>query len=109
MTAATAVKVTYRKTKQGEWVAYGPASALRVGAVTVSKRSGETKVETVARLGRPFQVDGTAMVYGYLATDEAPRRTQRGRYESRSCEECQWVEDAGDCNGCSRHRGNPRN
>jgi hypothetical protein len=107
MTTATATtKVTYRKTKTGEWVAYGPASALRVGAVTVSKRSGETKVETVARLGKPFPVDGTAMVYGYL---EAPRRTQRGRYESRSCEECQWVEDAGDCNGCSRHRGNPRN
>lgn len=66
--------ISYRKTKAGEWVAYGPADALRVGPVTVAKKSGETKSETVSRLGRPFSVDGRQMVYGYLApSTPAPR------------------------------------
>lgn len=60
--------ITYRKTRQGEWVAYGPAAALRAGAtVTVTKRSGETKAERIASVGRPFTAGGIQMAYGYLA------------------------------------------
>ena len=31
-----AAAITYRKTQQGEWVAYGPASVMRTGGVTVT-------------------------------------------------------------------------
>jgi hypothetical protein len=111
-----AAAITYRKTQQGEWVAYGPAAAMRKGAVTVSKRDGSIKTEQVERLGKTFTVGGVPMCYGYLAKTAPVRSAGRGegscrhaRYESRSCDDCQWVEDAGDANGCSRHRGNPRN
>jgi len=68
--------VTYRRTKSGEWVVYGPASVVRVGAVEVVKLSGEAKIEQVESLGRPFRVDGVEMVYGYLA------------HSAQMCEEC---------------------
>lgn len=112
MTTATAT-ITYRKTKTGEWVAYGPAAAVKANAyITVAKRSGQTKTELVERVGRPFDVDGVQMVYGYLAdgVSAAPARSYYStRSTARSCEACQDVEDMGDANGCSRHRGAPRN
>lgn len=105
-----AAAITYRKTRQGEWVAYGTTSAVRIGAVTVTKKDGSIKTEHVERIGKSFTVAGVPMCYGYLARSApAPRSYQRARYESYSCEDCQWVEDAGDAMGCSRHRGNPRN
>jgi hypothetical protein len=64
--------ITYRKTQQtGEWVAFGPVSEVRVGAVTVEKRSGEKKQEQVVRLGNPFPDGGIMCVYGYLAPKAA--------------------------------------
>lgn len=107
-----AAAITYRKTQQGEWVAYGTTSAVRVGAVTVTKKDGSIKTEQVTRLGKTFTVAGVPMVYGYLAKSApAPRRSARRNtwMGSYSCDDCQWVEDAGDMNGCSRHRGNPQN
>ena len=98
--------ITYRKTKTGEWVAYGPAAALSTGPVTITKKDGSTKTETIERLGRPFTAAGTQMVYGYLAaavpqtqSDEefyaafaamrapqpAPKSPAPGR---RTCDEC---------------------
>lgn len=86
--------IAYRKTKAGQWVAYGPAAILRPGEVVVTKRDGSTKVELVERLGRPFEVDGVEMVYGYLAT-RAPRGFQpaggggcTGRMDCH-CETCE--------------------
>lgn len=77
-TAAPA-EITYRKTKAGEWVAYGPADSIHPGAVvTVTKKSGETTTERVARTGRTFEVDGVEMVYGYLDASE-PRRPRNTR------------------------------
>lgn len=68
--------ITYRKTKQGEWVAYGLSSAIKPGAdVTVTKRSGETKTEHIAAVGKAFAVDGKQMAYGYLA--ETGKSTSR--------------------------------
>ncbi len=32
MSTQTATKITYRKTKAGQWVAYGPATAITKGA-----------------------------------------------------------------------------
>ena len=107
-----AAAITYRKTQQGEWVAYGPASVMRTGGVTVTKRDGSIKTEQVERIGKTFTVSGIQMVYGYLAKSApAPRSSHRRNtwQGSYSSDDCQWVEDAGDCGGCSRHRGNPQN
>lgn len=73
--------VTYRKTKAGTWVVFGPASAVKVGRVEVVKRDGSRKTETVTGLGKTFRADGTEMVYGYLAA-----RNQQAR--SETCDEC---------------------
>ena len=59
----------YRKTKKGEWVVFGPAAAVRVGEVAVAKRDGTIKKETIARVSKPFLVDGKAYVYGTIAEE----------------------------------------
>ncbi len=64
----------YRKTKDGEWVAFGPVAELRPGTITVTKKSGETKRETVVRVGKSFNVDGIACAYGYLRPNTDTRR-----------------------------------
>lgn len=89
MSTATA-QVTYRKTKTGEWVAYGPTTVVTAGAtVTVTKRSGEAKTERVARVGRPFNVGGVEMVYGYLAASPAtPSRPTRSSSANSRCSSC---------------------
>ncbi len=69
----------YRKTKDGEWVAYGPAAELRPGMVAVTKKDGTAKEEAVLRVGKPFTVDGVAMAYGYLAPDPEHACAQCGR------------------------------
>lgn len=73
---------TYRRTKQGTWVVFGPASEVKPGPVTVTKKDGTTKVETVTGVGKPFQVNGVPHVYGYTA----PRRQQSR--SSDLCDEC---------------------
>lgn len=128
-TTATATRITYRKTRTGEWVAFGPADQIAAGReVTVSKRDGSTKTELVASTGKTFQVDGQAMRYGYLdretgreiaagrredATlrrqDRAARPSRRNNWQTRPCQDCQDIEDMSDAMGCARHRGNPRN
>jgi len=110
MSTTTAV-ISYRKTGKGEWVAFGPVSAMRVGTVTVTKKDGTAKSEYVEKLGRTFQAGGVDCCYGYLAkTAPAPRASysRSYRYERRSCADCQMVEDCGDAMGCADHRGNPR-
>lgn len=73
-------KITYRKTKADEWVAYGPASEVVAGtAIYVTKRSGERKPEAIARTGRPFVVEGVEMVYGYLGEQTSPRTSPSRR------------------------------
>lgn len=75
----------YKKTKQNEWVACGPAKALAEvlegdGLITVyqrdrSKTDGWIPVEEkVERMGRPFERDGEWMAYGYLNKDFRTKR-----------------------------------
>jgi hypothetical protein len=74
----------YRKTKSGEWVVCGPTSIVRPGAtVTVTKKDGATKVETIERVGREF--DG--LVYGYIAAREnaGHRASNDHRYSRHNC------------------------
>lgn len=78
--------ITYRKTKDGKWVAFGPASEVRVGTITVTKRNGETKSETVANVGRPFKIEGIDHVYGYLEP-RAPEVPSLDPMDDR-CAEC---------------------
>lgn len=60
------IECQYRKTKAGEWVVYGPISVVMAGAtVQVKKKNGEVKDETILSVGRPFDVEGVAMVYGH--------------------------------------------
>lgn len=57
----------FRKNNQGAWVVMGPASEVRVGWVTVSKRDGRTSKVQIASVGQHFTANGVAMVYGYIA------------------------------------------
>jgi len=72
--------IQYRKTKDGQWVAFGPTSEVKKGIVTVTKKDGTTKQEDVASLGKPFQVDGVEHVYGYLVKKAAPAYAGGGGY-----------------------------
>lgn len=74
-TQTTTQTASYRKTKTGEWVAYGPTSIVRIGQVAVAQKDGEVKVETIERVGRTFQVNGVDMVYGYLFGSSAYHAT----------------------------------
>lgn len=60
----------FRKTKQGKWAVMGPVETLQEaidgdGKVKVLKKSGDWSEFTVVSLGRPFDVDGVQMAYGY--------------------------------------------
>lgn len=86
-----AVGITYRKTRAGAWVAYGPSYAIKAGAtVTVAKRDGTTKQETITSVGKTFTADGQSMVYGYLApaTATRPSGTAGNTARSHTCDEC---------------------
>ena len=78
----------YRKTQQGEWVVFGPTSQVRVGAVSVAKRDGGTKLVQVARVGRPFVVDGVECCYGYTGNSNGwtAERGSNGRTYRRGDE-----------------------
>lgn len=66
----SAATITYRKTRDGEWVAYGPAAAIRTNTyVEVTQKSGQTKREYIERIGRPFTAGGQQMRYGYIGED----------------------------------------
>jgi hypothetical protein len=79
-------QTTYRKTKTGTWVAYGPAADIRPGhEVTISKKDGTTKTELVESVGRSFRVDGREMVYGYLTPKSAPVRARRIEVDHEDC------------------------
>ena len=73
----TTTKPQYRKTKVGQWVVFGPADAVHVGSVEVTKRDGTTKTEYIASVGKDFQVDGITCRYGYTAPKSSSRRPRR--------------------------------
>lgn len=64
----------FRKTKSDKWAVMGPVETLTAaldgdGKVEVTKRSGDTSTFVIGSLGKPFDVDGVEMCYGY-APDE---------------------------------------
>ena len=76
-TAAGTPKLTYKRTGQGEWVVFGPASLMQPGLVTVTKKDGTDSTEIIGRLGKPFAVRGTEYCYGYIAQPEPGMRRVR--------------------------------
>ena len=65
----------FRKTKTGKWAVMAPVQSLEAalqaeGKVDVLKKSGDWSKFTVASLGKPFDVDGVSMCYGYAPGDE---------------------------------------
>ena len=82
------MSITWRKSKSGEWVVCGPVDDVRVGVVTVTKRSGVIEHVEIEKLGRPFQTDdGRTLVYGYPAKTERTTTATRSSYRG-PCENC---------------------
>lgn len=79
---------TFRKdSKTGNWNVFGPASEVKRGNVTVRKADGTTKTVCVAHVSKPFDVNGTPHVYGYLAeTKREPAQASSG--SGGRCAEC---------------------
>lgn len=64
------IPARFRKTKTGKWAVMAPVPTLEKalaegGKVDVQKKSGDWSTFVVASLGRPFDVDGVEMCYGY--------------------------------------------
>lgn len=92
---------TFRQTKQGKWVAFGPAAQITEGTVDVVKRDGTIKSVLVESTGKSFQVDGVECCYGYIA-----QRENRVRRIPR-CERCRHCggdgsveQELGTCEAC---------
>lgn len=97
---------TYRQTRQGEWVGYGPATITDEinpgGIINILKKDGTVKTETVSRYGKPFRANnGKLMVYAYFDRENrsawrAPRRRHieacpvcgEDRNNAATCWEC---------------------
>lgn len=65
----------FRKTKTEKWAVMAPVETLEAalasdGVVQVLKKSGDHSKFTVGSLGKPFDVDGISMCYGYAPGDE---------------------------------------
>lgn len=65
----------FRKTKSEKWAVMAPVETLEAalagdGKVKVLKKSGDHSSFTVGSLGKPFDVDGIQMCYGYAPGDE---------------------------------------
>ena len=60
----------FRKTKTDKWAVMAPVEDLEKalaegGKIDVQRKSGDWSSFVVASLGRPFDVDGVQMCYGY--------------------------------------------
>lgn len=92
---------SYRKTKDGTFVVYGPASALVHAkqngvSVSVSTKAGKTKTEMIDRVGRAFDVAGVSMAYGYMA-ERVSSASGGGRSRRFECDECDDGQDPACC------------
>lgn len=71
------VPARFRKTKTEKWAVMAPVEDLEKalaegGKIEVQRKSGDWTSFTVGSLGRPFEVDGIQMCYGYAPGDEDP-------------------------------------
>jgi len=71
----------FRKTKTDKWAVMASVEDLERalaegGKIDVQRKSGDWSTFTVASLGRPFDVDGILMCYGYGPDDDADGDTR---------------------------------
>jgi hypothetical protein len=74
------MSLSYRKTRDGEWVVFGPKAEMwdglynkPAGNVVVTKKDGTKKTESIDHLGKPFQADGVECCYGYIDRSASDR------------------------------------
>ncbi len=72
---ADTIPPRFRKTKSDKWAVMAPVEDLEKalaegGKIDVQKRSGDWSTFVVASLGKPFDVDGVQMCYGYGPSDD---------------------------------------
>jgi len=72
---STDIPPRFRKTKSDKWAVMAPVPTLEKalaagGTVQVLKRSGDWSEFHIASLGKPFDVDGVEMCYGYGPDEE---------------------------------------
>lgn len=87
--------ITYRKTRQGEWVAFGPKAAMwdtvynkPCGWVDITKKDGTFDRRQITRLGRSFTADGTECCYAYLGTRYPVPGQHAPARRHGMCDEC---------------------
>ncbi|MGI9599435.1 MAG: hypothetical protein ACR2QK_24945, partial [Acidimicrobiales bacterium] len=73
----------FRKTKTEKWAVMAPIEDLEKaladgGKIDVQKKSGDWSSFVVASLGKPFDVDGVQMCYGYAPGDESDQGGSSG-------------------------------
>ena len=78
------IPARFRKTKTDKWAVMAPVADLEKaleagGKVDVQKKSGDWSTFQIASLGRPFDVDGVEMCYGYGPEDEAEGNVGQGQ------------------------------
>ena len=71
------IPARFRKTKTDKWAVMAPIVDLEAaleagGKVDVQKKNGDWSTFTVGSLGKPFDVDGVQMCYGYAPGDDNP-------------------------------------
>ncbi len=74
MSVSEKIPPRFRKTKSDKWAVMAPVEDLEKalaegGKIDVQKRSGDWSTFRVASLGKPFDVDGVQMCYGYGPDD----------------------------------------
>ncbi len=93
----------FRKTKTGKWAVMAPVVSLEkalnddAGVVQVLKKSGDYSTFTIGSLGKPFDVDGEQMCYGYSPEDSDDNdgaQTSAPRSAKRTSSTGEWPADS---------------
>ena len=79
----------FRKTKTDKWAVMAPVEDLEKalaegGRIDVQKKSGDWSSFVVASLGKPFDVDGVQMCYGYGPEEDGGAQGDSGSRPARS-------------------------
>ena len=80
---ADSIAPRFRKTKSDKWAVMAPIEDLEKalatgGNVEVQRKSGDWTTFTIGSLGKPFDVDGVMMCYGYAPEESDDDATGPG-------------------------------